>query len=88
MHEEKIIKYDKCQINALKITKMINASDMQVHKTRNQSSYYLGELGEPDLGVTNIEDSVSVLEEDISNNPEALASVLSSDSTNAVRATR
>ena len=44
---------------------MINASDMQVYETRSQSGYHLGELGEPDLGVTNIEDGVSVLEEDI-----------------------
>lgn len=44
---------------------MINASDMQVYEARSQSSYCLGELGEPDLGVTNIEDGVSVLEEDI-----------------------
>lgn len=65
MHEERVIKYDKWQINALKITKMINASDMQVYETRSQSGYHLGELGEPDLGVTNIEDGVSVLEEDI-----------------------
>lgn len=44
---------------------MINASYIQVYKTRNQSRYHLGELGEPDLGVTDIEDSVGVLEEDI-----------------------